>query len=313
MAAECSHPLVAVAYCTACNPGPCATIPAANPCQSAAAQTQAISLPPNTATEHCRRTPFAMSIQLSATILTRNEAHNIGDCIASLVGLADEVIVLDSGSTDATRDIARAHGTRLIEDDGPWPGFGPQKNRALDAASGEWILSIDADERVTPELADEIRAAIAQADASGTNAYAIPRLSQFCGTWVHHCGWRPDYVTRLVRRGQARFSDNLVHESLQVTGATGRLRASLLHYSYTSMEQVQRKSAQYAEAGAREFAARGKRPGWLSPALHGGWAFIRTLLLRRGFLDGKAGWAIARMNASVSYRKYQRARELTAA
>lgn len=249
-----------------------------------------------------------MSGKLTATILTRNEAHNIGDCLDSLAQLADEIVVLDSGSTDNTCDIARARGARVMVDDGPWPGFGAQKNRALDQARGDWVLSIDADERVTPELAKAIRAAIARADA---DAYAIPRLSQFCGAWVHHSGWRPDYVVRLFRRGKARFSDNLVHERLEVTGQVGRLRASLLHYSYTSTEQVQRKSIQYAEAGARELAERGKRVGPLSPALHGTWAFIRTLLLRRGFLDGATGWAIARMNAAVSYRKYRRARELT--
>jgi len=251
-----------------------------------------------------------MSGKLTATILTRNEAHNIGDCIASLAQLADEVIVLDSGSTDDTRAIALAHGVNVIADDGPWPGFGAQKNRALDHATGDWILSIDADERVTPKLAEEIRAAMARTDA---DAYAIPRLSQFCGAWVHHCGWRPDYVIRLFRRGKARFSDNLVHESVQVTGPVGRLRDSLLHYSYTSMDQVHRKSTQYAEAGARELVNRGKRVGPLSPGLHGAWAFVRTLLLRRGFLDGGTGLAIAKMNASVSYHKYRRARELASA
>ncbi len=245
--------------------------------------------------------------KLTATILTRNEAHNIGDCLDSLAQLADEVIVLDSGSTDATRDIARARGAKVIEDDGPWPGFGPQKNRALDQATGARVLSIDADERVPPELAQEIRAAMARADA---DAYAIPRLSQFCGAWVHHSGWRPDYVIRLFRRGKARFSESLVHESLRVTGSVARLRTSLLHYSYTSMDQVHRKSVQYAEAGARDLAQRGKHVGALSPALHGAWAFVRTLVLRRGFLDGGTGLAIARMNATVSYRKYQRAREL---
>lgn len=127
---------------------------------------------------------------------------------------------------------------------------------------------------------------------------------------MHHSGWRPDHVIRLFRRGKARFSESLVHESLQVTGNVARLRTSLLHYSYTSMDQVHRKSAQYAEAGAQDLAQRGKHIGALSPALHGAWAFVRTLVLRRGFLDGGTGLAIARMNATVSYRKYRRAREL---
>lgn len=261
---------------------------------------------------HCNRNPSdSLSLSpmpsLSVIVITRDEAAHIGDCLRSVRDLADEIVVVDSGSRDDTVRICRELGARVIETD--WPGFGPQKNRALDATTGDWVFSIDADERVTPELAAELRAAMADGRA---DAYAVPRLSQFCGHWVHHSGWRPDYIVRLFRRGSARFSDNLVHESVEPRGPVARLKTSLLHYSYTSRAQVEAKSRQYAEAGARELRRRGKQVGPLSPALHGAWAFLRTLLVKRGILDGRTGFAIARMNAAVSYEKYRRARALGA-
>lgn len=244
-----------------------------------------------------------MGCQLTATILTRNEAHNIGACLASLSGLADEIIVLDSGSTDATRTIAREGGATVIEDDGPWPGFGPQKARALEHATGEWVLSIDADERVTPEL----KADILQAIASGAHAvYALPRRSQFCGRFIDHAGWYPDYVVRLFRRGSAHFSADLVHEKLLFDGACGRLAHPLLHYSYRDYSDVLRKIESYSSAGARQAFAAGKRTSPGSALVHGAWAFFRTYVLRRGFLDGSQGFGVACMNAQASYYKYMK-------
>ena len=239
--------------------------------------------------------------KLTATILTRNEAHNIGDCIASLAQLADEVIVLDSGSTDATREIARAHGATVIEGDGAWPGFGPQKNRALDHATGEWVLSIDADERVTPELRADIVAAMGSASQA---VYAMPRLSQFCGRFIRHAGWSPDPVVRLFRRGAARFSDDLVHEKLVFSGAAGMLGHPLLHYSYRDYSDVLRKIETYSSAGARQAFQAGKRATPGSALIHGVWAFLRTYVVRLGLLDGVQGFGVACMNAQASYYKY---------
>ncbi|WP_456281715.1 glycosyltransferase family 2 protein [Cupriavidus sp. JZ107] len=238
-------------------------------------------------------------MKLSVVIITRNEAHNIQACLES-VKWCDEAIIVDCMSADATPAIARDMGARVIQTE-DWPGFGPQKNRAVDAATGDWILSIDADERVSPALRDEILAAIASDSADG---YEMPRLSQFCGRFIRHGGWYPDYVTRLVRRGHGRFSDALVHESLIVQGRLGRLREPLTHYSYRDYSDVLRKIDSYSSAGARQAFSRGKRSSPLAAAGHGLWAFLRTWLLRRSILDGAEGFGVALMNAQASYYKY---------
>ncbi|WP_373996049.1 glycosyltransferase family 2 protein [Pandoraea pnomenusa] len=242
----------------------------------------------------------AQRLPLTVTILTRNERHNIAECIASVQSFASQIVVVDNASTDGTADIARAAGAEVyVTPD--WPGFGPQKNRALSYATQPWVLSLDADERVTPELATEIAAALGNTSRAG---YRMPRLSQFLGHWVRHCGWYPDHVLRLFRREAGRFSDNLVHERVIVDGAIGTLSHHLLHYSYTEARQVEDKIQRYARAGAKEMALRGKRVSPLKPWINGGWAFVRTYFLRRGFLDGATGAAIARMNARSAFLKY---------
>lgn len=239
--------------------------------------------------------------KLSVIIITRNEAANIRDCIAS-VAWADEIVVVDSNSSDETASIARGMGAKVyVHDD--WPGFGPQKNRALNYASCEWIFSIDADERVTPELRSEIEQAMRRSDADG---YFCPRLSQFCGTFINHCGWYPDYVLRLFRRGAGRFSDSLVHESVLLEGNTSRFKTPLLHYSYLTREDVERKVEQYSSAAAKQMFESGRKSGGMDALLRGGWAFLRTYLLRLGVLDGRAGWDIAAMNARTTYLKYKK-------
>lgn len=245
---------------------------------------------------------------LSIIVIAKNEAGNIGACLES-VAWANELIVVDSGSTDETVRIATELGAQVyIHTD--WPGFGPQKNRALDYATGDWVFSIDADERVTPELRHDIEQAMQRADADG---YFCPRLSQFCGTFVHHSGWHPDYVLRLFRRGAGRFSASLVHESLQLSGKSARLQHPLLHYSYLTQEDVERKVAHYSDAAAKQMFAAGKRTSLLAALLSGGWAFVRTYLIRLGFLDRRAGWNIAWMNARTTYLKYRKLAALRAA
>jgi glycosyltransferase involved in cell wall biosynthesis len=238
---------------------------------------------------------------LSVVIITKNEAVNIRACIAS-VAWADEIIVVDSGSCDDTARIAQEMGAKVYVH-ADWPGFGPQKNRALDYATGDWVFSIDADERVTPQLRSEIEQAINTAQAEG---YYCPRLSQFCGTFVHHCGWYPDYVLRLFKRGSARFSDSLVHESVLLTGQTSRLKSPLLHYSYLTSYDVERKVEHYSNAGAQQMFEAGKRAGLTGALLSAVWAFLRTYVLRLGILDGVAGWHIALMNGRTTYLKYRK-------
>lgn len=237
---------------------------------------------------------------LSVIIITKNEAANLQDCLES-VSFADEIIVVDSQSTDGTQEIARSFGAKL-EITSDWPGFGPQKNRALDLATQDWVLSIDADERVTPELKEEILAAITNPNAP--NCFAIPRLSWYCGKFMKYSGWYPDYVDRLFKRGTAKFSDHLVHERLLPQGSVGKLNNHFLHYSYRTFEQVLKKVDSYSSASAQQAFHQGKRCGFSHAFIHGFWAFFRTYVLRRGFLDGKHGLALAISNAATSYYKY---------
>lgn len=244
---------------------------------------------------------------LSVILITKNEAANIRACLES-VSFADEIVVVDSGSTDDTVAIARAMGAKVYEHD--WPGFGPQKNRALAYAAGEWIFSIDADERVTPELRTELEQAMRTDEAEG---FFCPRLSQFCGTFIHHSGWYPDYVLRLFKRGKGRFSNNLVHESVLLDGRSTKLKSPILHYSYLDLADVERKVAHYSDAAARQMHVAGKRTSLLRAALSAGWAFVRTWVIRLGMLDGRAGWGIAMMNARTTWLKYRKLAALNAA
>lgn len=247
------------------------------------------------------------SPSLSVIIITKNEAHNIRACLES-VAWADEIIVVDSGSTDGTVEICREFGAQVYVHD--WPGFGAQKNRALGYATKDWILSIDADERVTPELWAELEHAMCEGKAGG---YFCPRLSQFCGKFIHHSGWYPDYVLRLFRRSNGRFSDSLVHESVILNGMTARLKNPLLHYSYLTEADVRRKIEHYSAAAASQMYQSGRRSMRFDAPIRGAWAFIRTYMLRLGFLDGIAGFNIARMNARTTYRKYKKLKTMRSA
>lgn len=242
--------------------------------------------------------------RLSVTIITKNEAANIRACLES-VAWADEVIVVDSGSSDATVQICHELGAKVYVHD--WPGFGKQKNRALSYATHEWVLSIDADERVTHELQTQLLKAMITDNKDG---FYVPRLSQFCGRFIKHSGWYPDYVLRLFRKTKGKFSDDMVHERVILEGAVGTLTSPILHYSYLNEADVQRKTEQYARAGAMQMFKNGKA-AWLADApLRAAWAFVRTYCLRLGFLDGIAGINIALMNARTTYLKYQQLRAL---
>ena len=245
---------------------------------------------------------------LSVIIITKNEAANIRACLES-VAWADEIVVVDSGSADNTVNICKAMGARVyVHPD--WLGFGPQKNRALSYATKEWVFSIDADERVTPELHAELIQAMNEEHAQG---FYLPRLSQFCGAFIHHSGWYPDYVLRLFKRDAGRFSDNLVHESVLLTGRTAKLKSPLSHYSYLTIDDVERKVEHYSTAAAQQMFQSGKQSNWPDAALRAGWAFVRTYVLRLGVLDGSAGLNIARMNARTTYLKYRKLEVLRSA
>ena len=239
----------------------------------------------------------APRVSLSVIVIAKNEAPVIRRCLES-VAWADEIIVLDSGSTDATVEICRKCRAR-VEATADWPGFGVQKNRALALATGDWVLSIDADEWVTEGLRAEIQEAMAMPGAH--SAFRMPRLSSYCGRFLRHSGWWPDHVTRLFRRGQARFSDDLVHERLIVESTVGTLRAPLMHESYRNLEQVLAKVNAYSSAGAAMARQRGRRASLGGAVLRGLWTFFRTYILRAGFLDGREGFMLAVSNAEVTY------------
>ena len=236
---------------------------------------------------------------LSVVIITKNEAHAIEECLKS-VAWAEEIIVVDSGSTDETVNICQKMCAKVtITAD--WPGFGKQKNRALDLATQPWVLSIDADERVTPELQNEIKLAIA---TNNDLSYRMPRSSSYCGQFIKHSGWTPDYITRLLKRGHGKFSDDLVHERLLTEHPTETLKSPLLHISYIDLEEVIDKINRYSTAGADMSLAIGKSATLGKAIRHGIWAFVRTYFIRLGFLDGKMGFVLAVSNAETTYYRY---------
>ena len=238
---------------------------------------------------------------LSVILITRNEEANLGNCLASLEGIAQQIVVVDTNSSDRTLEIAKNHAA-VISNPPDWPGFGRQKNRALDLASGDWVLSLDADERLTPALRAEIQRAIA--DSTHVDCFAIPRLSWYCGRFIRHSGWSPDYVERLFKRGTARFSDDLVHERLIPSGQVARLENPMLHFSFMNYSQVLQKIDRYSTASAQQAFAKGKTSNPLKAILHGAWSFFRTYIIKAGFLDGAQGLALAISNGQGTYYRY---------
>ena len=237
---------------------------------------------------------------LSVVVITKNEARVIARCLES-VAWADEIIVLDSASTDGTPDIARKLQAKVTTRN-DWAGFGAQKNRALDLARGDWVLSLDADEWVTPELRAQMEHAIAN---PGNNvAFKMPRLSSYCGRFMRHSGWWPDHVTRLFRRDAARFSSDLVHERLIVDGTVGPLQAPLRHEAIVDLDDALGKMNAYSTAGAMMQFERGKKSSLSAAIVHGIWTFLRTYVLRAGFLDGREGFMLAVSNAEGAYYRY---------
>nr|WP_298100842.1 glycosyltransferase family 2 protein [uncultured Shinella sp.] len=243
--------------------------------------------------------------RISAIIITKNEASLIGACLASLA-FCDEIIVVDSLSEDETQSIAAAAGARVLER--PFAGFGAQKEFARQQASHEWVLSLDADERIPPELAAEIMETLAR---PGFDAYRIPRLSSFLGRPFRHSGWWPDEPLRLFRADRARFNEKLVHEFLETDAEIGTLRHAMTHDSVRSIDQALEKSRHYSTLGARQLAAANRKPTVLSAVVHGVGAFFKTYILKRGFLDGQEGLINAVLHSNTIFWKYAKGWELT--
>jgi glycosyltransferase involved in cell wall biosynthesis len=239
---------------------------------------------------------------LSVIVITRNEESCIARCLRS-VDFADEIIVVDNNSTDRTREIAGKLGAKvLLTLD--WPGFGVQKNRALAAATGDWILSLDADEWIEPPLSAEIKATIA--NPRGYDGFEIPRRSRFCGQIVRHGGWSPGLVLRLFRRGSGRFSDDTVHEKAVINGKVARLSQSMEHDSIVDLADAHDKIGRYAEASAARLLAEGKRSSIGKAVSRSVWAYVHCYVFRLGFLDGSTGAMVAAYSASYTYQKWAR-------
>jgi len=243
--------------------------------------------------------------KLSVTIITLNEADHIAAAIDS-ASWADEIIVVDSGSTDTTVDIARRKGVRVEQRD--WTGWIDQKNYAAGLASYDWIFSLDADERITPALASEIGALLASEPPR--RGYRVPRVAFHLGRWIRTTDFYPDYQTRLYDRRAARWQGKYVHESVAVEGGAGRLTSELEHYSFRDLrDQIERINT-YTTLSARQMHERGRRAGAVDLIVHPPAAFLRNYVLRRGFLDGSVGLTISLMNAYSVFLKFAKLREL---
>ncbi len=243
-------------------------------------------------------------VKISACIIAMDEADRIVPCLES-VAFCDEILVVDSGSSDGTQDIARAHGATVIETD--WPGWVKQKNRAAEAAEHDWILSLDADERVDDELRASIEAlrdgTLARAETP--RAYDLTRKVFYLGRWIKHGGWYPEWRVRLFHRGHARWGGVDPHDRIEHDGTTGRIaRGHLEHFTYRSMEDQMRQMARLSKARADAMYARGRRSSLLAMLLRPTWRFFHGYVLRLGFLDGRAGYVVARVNAHYVFMKY---------
>jgi glycosyltransferase involved in cell wall biosynthesis len=251
-------------------------------------------------------------VKISAVIIAGNEEEKIGDAVRS-VDWADEVLVIDSESTDRTREIAEEMGARLIVR--RWPGFAAQKQFGVDKAENDWIFSLDADERVSPELRDEI-VAIKQRDRPSADGYKVPRLAFYCGRPIRHCGWYPDWQLRLFNRTKGRWKDVLIHESVEMSDGArvDRLHSDIIHLTVDSVDEHRHMvETRYAPLGAQQMAAAGRRTSRLKAAFAGPAAFVETYFLKLGLLDGKAGYDIARLAAHHARLKHRRLLEIQAA
>ena len=243
--------------------------------------------------------------KLSVTVITRNEAAHIAAALAS-VRWADEIIVVDSNSTDETVDIALRHTERVIRRD--WTGYIDQKNYAASVAANDWILSIDADERVTPGLATEVRARLDGEPRE--SAFRIPRVTWHLGRWVRTTDWYPDYQLRLYDRRSAEWTGRYVHEAVTVRGATGRLHGELQHYAYRDIADHLETIDRYTTLAARQMLEDGRRAGFLKIAGHPPLAFLRNYLAHGGIRDGAPGFIISAMNAYYVFLKLAKLWEL---
>ncbi len=253
-------------------------------------------------------------MKISAFVITKNEAANIGRCLQSLHGLVDEIVVVDAGSEDTTCELARTLSARVIERS--WDGFVAQKNFALEQCKYDWVLTLDADEELSPELRLEIEDLKRQdaADASDVApqivAYGMPRRVFYEGRWILHGDWNPDHVTRLFRRSRCCYEGGDVHERVEVRGRLRNLNAPILHYSYRDRADHLNRIHEYSMLWARSQNKRGKKIRFWSPMSRAIWRFARALVVKGGWRDGRLGVRIAAFSAYEVFHKYRKLRAL---
>jgi glycosyltransferase involved in cell wall biosynthesis len=237
---------------------------------------------------------------LTVITLTLNEERNIAACLES-VRWADELLVVDSGSTDRTVDIARGFTENVLTL--PWNGYGAAKNAAAARAKGEWILWLDADERLTPELGEEVRG-ILHNGAPGFDGYYIARRAYFLGRWIRHSGWYPSPVLRLYRKGKGSFTEDQVHEKLQIAGKMGRTQHDILHYTDPDLEHYLGKFNRYTTLASGDLEARGRRASLAHLLFRPPFMFFKMYFLRLGLLDGIEGFILAILSSTYVFTKY---------
>jgi glycosyltransferase involved in cell wall biosynthesis len=245
-------------------------------------------------------------MKITATIITLNEERNIARAIESL-RCADEILIVDSGSTDRTVELAQKLGARVVE--AGWRGYAAQKNWAAEQASHEWILSLDADEA----LSEALEAEIWNLKKSGPrfDAYTMPRLARYLGRWIFHSGWHPDRKVRLYHRDKAQWVGEFVHESVQVRGRLGHLESNILHFTCESLSEHLKTMDRYTTLAAEELVARKVRISMSQLILDPAWTFMKSYFVDRGFLDGVEGLTIAHMAAFYTFLKYSKARNMS--
>jgi glycosyltransferase involved in cell wall biosynthesis len=244
-------------------------------------------------------------VRLSAAVIAMNEEDKIGACLDSL-SFADEIVVVDSGSTDRTVEIARLKGAKVVHHD--WEGHIQQKNFAITQTTGEWVLSLDADERVSARLRGEILRVLENPAADG---YAIPRLVFYMNRWIRRCGWYPERKTRLFRRGLGTWAGENPHDRLDVAGRVGNLDGDIYHLSFDSISDHLRTIDNFTEIAARERVAKGERAGMVSILLRPPATFVKMYFLKLGFLDGAPGFVASGLSAYHVFCKYVKIREMS--
>jgi glycosyltransferase involved in cell wall biosynthesis len=242
---------------------------------------------------------------VSVAVITLNEEERVRGCLESALW-ADEIVVVDAGSSDKTAAIAREFTDRVLCR--TWTGYGPQKNFALDQCRGDWVLSLDADERVSEPLRHEIQATLGREPAEA--GFLVPRRNIFQGRWIRHGGLYPDYQLRLFRRGQGRFREPAVHEAVTVEGPKGRLRGALVHESYRGVADFVARTNRYSDLAAAELAGTGRGGSLVDLLLRPLWRFISMYLLRAGFLDGWRGLVLATLYAHYVFVRAVKVREI---